>query len=1145
MKNKFLSLGFALTLLMVCVSSSYAAGETYSVWNGAGASTISPLTDVIEVKTANDLAGVAALSATTDFAGKTIELKANIDLNMKSWTPIGSAAKPFKGTFNGNGHLIRGIRAFGGSADGIGLFGHVGQGAKIRQLGVNGLIMAKSKRRVGAIAGVCDGAISECWSMAEIVASGNMTGGLVGDLQKNGSITDCYQSGLIYHAADSAGGIVGLNAGKLERVYSSGYAANDAYAIVGADAKGSYDKCYFDRKAYLQKSSIEGNKITPVDSTENMFHLFATSDRWINSATAYPMLAVFAGTDAAKLSVAPMFLETKATNPVEHANDVTLHFTVSIEGGIKWKCQTTDSEQWIKIDNATGNVKVVRPCNRTEVLVDVTLGTETRVVYMSPRRTEDLLPGMFVGQDEEADTLNYIHYYCHDSYELMDEEAYMKPAELGWLGEDGDYHYQVVRYIVIGEDTTVMDTMLKDANTNTYKHWFDTCTVPTDTAGHFIIRSYVHDNGCSIDWRENKTGFEYYVYGKFIPGMIVTKTDTIYLETVPTLVSTTGSEASIGGTGTVYYQWFVNGDSIHTQTGLELHGYPLSKPGTYNFTRGTRDSLCYTPEHTLENLGVYTVWVVEPVDPGEILNKENQNFCTVEEAKAYIVEATKATGGAGKIEYRWFMDDHEIIGAKAQNLPLSGLDLQAGRSYTFTREVQDDTRFTTWQKSRYSKTIHIMADLTPGAIEETELENYCFDAEATETTTATITINEKEAAQCEDGLEYMWVREPGNSIIGDKKELNYTFPMSEIELGTTYTYHRYVRNTNPDCEWEESAGVVTQYYGQAIYAEVTKTICSERLPYTIVHTDSDGKQTEHTFTYNGERWEVSDDAGECPADTVFIVETVEMPSLSIDTVVHVCQETGSMELEYTQLDGHASNTFRITFSPDMAKYMGRKDTVGTITKPGYIVLENMPPVGTGDCYLELEIGYTGDSGSDEDVCYSTPSKMRVDFSLGGYLHTKYDRVLFVDNNPDNGLITGGADKLKFVAYQWYKDGQILEGETKQYYHQGGASLSGIFYVMLIAEDGKKYRSCEVTLPTGSSSAPQQTSVYPIPADAGQTVTVEGFGNMQIVSLAGEKVAEVNGVEGSTTVNAPRIPGIYFVQIITEDGQIEIHKLIVK
>ena len=99
--------------------------------------------------------------------------------------------------------------------------------------------------------------------------------------------------------------------------------------------------------------------------------------------------------------------------------------------------------------------------------------------------------------------------------------------------------------------------------------------------------------------------------------------------------------------------------------------------------------------------------------------------------------------------------------------------------------------------------------------------------------------------------------------------------------------------------------------------------------------------------------------------------------------------------------------------------------------------------------------------------------------------------------------------------------------------------------MLIAEDGKKYRSCEVTLPTGSSSAPQQTSVYPIPADAGQTVTVEGFGNMQIVSLAGEKVAEVNGVEGSTTVNAPRIPGIYFVQIITEDGQIEIHKLIVK
>ena len=530
---------------------------------------------------------------------------------------------------------------------------------------------------------------------------------------------------------------------------------------------------------------------------------------------------------------------------------------------------------------------------------------------------------------------------------------------------------------------------------------------------------------------------------------------------------------------------------------------------------------------------------------GEILHNENQNFCTVEEAKKYIVEATKATGGAGKIEYRWFMDSHEIIGATDQHLPLSGMDLQAGRSYTFTREVQDDTRFTTWQKSRYSKTIHIMAELTPGAIVEGKLENYCFDADATESTQATITINEKTAAQCEDGLNYMWVREPDNRMIGDQKELNYTFEMGDIVLGTTYTYRRYVRSTYPDCEWVESEGAVMQYYGQATYTEVTKTICRERLPYTITHTDSDGKQTEYIFTYDGERWEVSDDAAECPTDTVFIVETVEMPSLSIDTVVHVCQETGSMELEYTQQSGHTSNTFRITFSPDMAKYIGKKDTVGTITKQGYIVLENMPPVGSGNCYLELEIGYIGDSGSDDDICFSTPSKMRVDFSLGGYLHTKYDRVLFVDNNPDNGLNTGGVDKLKFIAYQWYKDGQILEGETKQYYHQGGVSLSGIFYVLLIAEDGKHYRSCEITLPSGVASAPQQTNVYPIPAEAGQNVTIEGSGNMQIVSLAGERIVEMNGLEGSTTINAPRIPGIYFVQIITEDGLIEIHKMIVK
>ena len=1144
MQKNLLSFSVWILLTCMCSASAYAANASYDVWNGTNATDMTAA-HVMEIHSAADLAGIAALSAAEDFTGDTIVLKTNIDLDKKAWAPIGSADKPFKGVFLGNGYLIRGLRTFAGT-DGVGLFGHVGQGAKIEQVGISGgAILAKNKTHVGAIAGVCDGTISQCWSMAQFVTTGNSTGGLVGELTANGRIQDCYQSGYLNNTSSIVGGIVGTNAGTLERVYNIGYASGeDGHAIVGEDNDGTYNECYFDRKLYLQKSGVEGNAITPVDSTRYMFSLFNGNAVWSHAATRYPVLEAFATTDAAALSAAPVFLDSIGTNPVEHANDVTLDFSVSIENGIAWNCQKQEDTTWLNFNNAEGAVQVVRPCAPNPILVDARLNDETRVLYFNPRRVEDLVPGEFIGRDLETGALDVTLYFCYNSYEPVKDDVQMKLAQYGWMGDD-DHHYQVLRYQVTETDTVVIDTMLADAPKSDYLHWFDTCLIPTDTAGHFFIRSFVHDNGCATDWRENKTGLEYYVYGRFIPGTIENKKDTILLDQVPVLVSTSGSEASVGGAGQVYYQWFVNGDSILSQTQLELIGYPITKAGEYNFTRGTRDSICYVPEYGLEDLGVYTVLAFDSIDPGEITNRADQTFCTVDDAKAYMVTATKAKGGAGTIQYRWFMDGQLISGATSQNLSLNGLNLAAGHTYIFTREAQDDTRFTTWKKTRYSKTIYIMASLTAGAIESETRDNYCFDADATSGTTATIVIHETRAATCADGVVYRWVRTPDNVVIGDEAELNYTFPMSEIRLGTTYTYTRYVRNSNPDCAWELSEGEVKQYYGQSQRYEVTMTICKERMPYTLQHTYASGQTESHTFTYDGEAWTVTETTEDCPVDSVFIVRIAEMPKFTMDTSpVHVCQETGTMALEFVQTAG-MSNTFRITFSPDMAAFMGRQDTVGTITRPGLILLENMPPIGVGDCYLELELGYTGGGATDE-ICYSEPAKKQVTFSLGGYLHTKYDRVLFVDNNPDNGLITGGAEKLKFVAYQWYKDGQILEGETKQYYHQNGAALSGIFYVMLTAENGDEYRSCEVTLPTGSgNAAPQLTNVYPVPVDAGNTLTIEGAQQAQIISFAGEKIADLTQLQQTATIAAPRVPGLYFVMVMTEEGMPEIHKLIVK
>ena len=55
------------------------------------------------VNDAETLYALANQSASTDYAGQTIELQADIDLSNYDWKPIGTTTLPFHGTFKGEG----------------------------------------------------------------------------------------------------------------------------------------------------------------------------------------------------------------------------------------------------------------------------------------------------------------------------------------------------------------------------------------------------------------------------------------------------------------------------------------------------------------------------------------------------------------------------------------------------------------------------------------------------------------------------------------------------------------------------------------------------------------------------------------------------------------------------------------------------------------------------------------------------------------------------------------------------------------------------------------------------------------------------------------------------------------------------------
>ncbi len=224
----------------------------------------------VNVSSADELVAIANQYAVTAGADEqNITLTADIDLDGVKWIPIGTKDKPFKGKFDGQGHTIKGFRTFD-ATDGVGLFGFIAKTGVVENLGISG----------GSL----------IWSMAFIPVAGNVVGGLVGELSGNGKMEDCYQSGLILNAADTIGAIVGLNSGKLTRVFNVGYAKN-GNAIVGFDNHGTYTDVYFDRKLYYQKSGIDGDAIIGYDVTEDMFSLFKNiPTTWSVAEKRYPVL---------------------------------------------------------------------------------------------------------------------------------------------------------------------------------------------------------------------------------------------------------------------------------------------------------------------------------------------------------------------------------------------------------------------------------------------------------------------------------------------------------------------------------------------------------------------------------------------------------------------------------------------------------------------------------------------------------------------------------------------------------------------------------------------------------------------------------------------------------------------------------------
>ena len=171
----------------------------------------------------------------------------------EEWTPIGKYTDdndktPYTGTFDGQGHTIKGLYVNSASDAYVGLFGCL-EGAAVRNLTVDGYV--QGYKTAGGIAGYAsNAAIENCSNHCSVFGgSDSMLGGIAGLNFDGAKIIDCYNVGTIIRNStvfEFCGGIVWCNAGTVSNCYNVGTISGNVYdgEIVGRNS-GTVENCYY------------------------------------------------------------------------------------------------------------------------------------------------------------------------------------------------------------------------------------------------------------------------------------------------------------------------------------------------------------------------------------------------------------------------------------------------------------------------------------------------------------------------------------------------------------------------------------------------------------------------------------------------------------------------------------------------------------------------------------------------------------------------------------------------------------------------------------------------------------------------------------------------------------------------------------
>ena len=265
------------------------SSQNENAWDGSTVDTswYNPETNVFAITAPEQLAGLSALvnAETENFDGKTIVLGDDINLNGEKWTAIGrgdrkqiTEAAAFKGTFNGNGHVISGlsINEGGTGKEDNGAYGFFGitDGATIENVTFENADVRGKTSSAGVAVGYGNNTnLKNVIVMDSYVSSAEGAGGIAGRIYTNDSgtyeISGCKSIGNTVIATESfnAGGLIGaINA-------ATGSAFSVTENLVDMSEGGKV------QSAVENVGGIIGNTANIDTLTDNSIYLRSTTDQ--------------------------------------------------------------------------------------------------------------------------------------------------------------------------------------------------------------------------------------------------------------------------------------------------------------------------------------------------------------------------------------------------------------------------------------------------------------------------------------------------------------------------------------------------------------------------------------------------------------------------------------------------------------------------------------------------------------------------------------------------------------------------------------------------------------------------------------------------------------------------------------------------